>query len=88
MRNRLVLLPGWGLGTASLEPLAASLRAQDARLQVELMPLPELDHSDVQGWVAHLTASCPAMSGWVAGRWVACWPARWRTSAATTAVAC
>ncbi|HCP31336.1 MAG TPA: transporter, partial [Pseudomonas sp.] len=27
MRNRLVLLPGWGLGTASLEPLAASLRA-------------------------------------------------------------
>lgn len=29
MRNRLVLLPGWGLGTAALEPLAASLRAQD-----------------------------------------------------------
>ncbi|CAI3792162.1 hypothetical protein DBADOPDK_00411 [Pseudomonas sp. MM223] len=38
MRNRLVLLPGWGLGTASLEPLAASLRAQDARLQVERCP--------------------------------------------------
>ena len=29
MRNRLVLLPGWSLGTASLHPLAASLRAQD-----------------------------------------------------------
>jgi hypothetical protein len=34
MRDRLILLPGWGLGTASLEPLAASLRAQDLRLQV------------------------------------------------------
>ena len=51
MRNRLILLPGWGLGTAALEPLAASLRAQDSRLQVELMPLPELADADVQAWI-------------------------------------
>ena len=59
MRNRLVLLPGWSLGTASLHPLAASLRAQDARLQVELMPLPELADSDVQAWVDHLDRKLP-----------------------------
>lgn len=70
MRNRLVLLPGWGLGTASLEPLAASLRAQDARLQVELMPLPELADSDVQAWVDHLDRKLPSdvwLGGWSLG---------------------
>lgn len=70
MRNRLVLLPGWGLGTAALEPLAASLRAQDARLQVELMPLPELAHSDVQAWVEHLDRKLPNdvwLGGWSLG---------------------
>ncbi|MBF8766280.1 alpha/beta fold hydrolase [Pseudomonas putida] len=70
MRNRLVLLPGWGLGTASLEPLAASLRAQDPGLQVTLMPLPELDHCDVQGWVDHLDRKVPHdvwLGGWSLG---------------------
>ncbi|MEW2924670.1 alpha/beta fold hydrolase [Pseudomonas juntendi] len=70
MRNRLVLLPGWGLGTAALEPLAASLRAQDPRLQVELMPLPELPHSDVEGWLEHLDRKLPGdvwLGGWSLG---------------------
>lgn len=70
MRNRLVLLPGWGLGTASLQPLAASLRAQDARLQVELMPLPELPHSDVEAWLEHLDRKLPGdvwLGGWSLG---------------------
>ncbi|WP_296234706.1 alpha/beta fold hydrolase [Pseudomonas sp. UBA4617] len=70
MRNRLVLLPGWGLGTASLEPLAASLRLQDTRLQVELMPLPELPHSDVQAWIEHLDRKLPSdvwLGGWSFG---------------------
>lgn len=70
MRNRLVLLPGWGLGTAALEPLAASLRAQDSRLQVELMPLPELAHSDVQAWIDHLDRKLPNnvwLGGWSLG---------------------
>ncbi|HDS1818100.1 TPA: alpha/beta fold hydrolase [Pseudomonas putida] len=70
MRNRLILLPGWGLGTAALEPLAASLRAQDARLQVELMPLPELADADVQAWVDHLDRKLPTdtwLGGWSLG---------------------
>ena len=70
MRNRLILLPGWGLGTAALEPLAASLRAQDARLQVELMPLPELAEADVQAWVDHLDRTLPSdtwLGGWSLG---------------------
>ncbi|MFJ4055482.1 alpha/beta fold hydrolase [Pseudomonas sp. NPDC089743] len=70
MRNRLILLPGWGLGTAALEPLAASLRAQDARLQVELAPLPELADPDVQAWVDYLDRKLPSdawLGGWSLG---------------------
>ncbi|HYQ39138.1 MAG TPA: transporter, partial [Pseudomonas sp.] len=40
MSRRLILLPGWGLGRAALEPLAAALREQDAALRVELADLP------------------------------------------------
>ena len=36
MRDRLVLLPGWGLGVSPLEPLAEALRALDERLRVEI----------------------------------------------------
>lgn len=88
MRNRLILLPGWGLGTASLEPLAASLRAQDSRLQVELVPLPELADSDVLAWVDHLDRKLPTDVWLGAGHWAACSPAYWRTSAATIAAGC
>ena len=48
MRNRLVLLAGWGLGTAPLQPLADALRGLDERLHVEIEPLPELPGSDPQ----------------------------------------
>ncbi|MHC6223614.1 alpha/beta fold hydrolase [Pseudomonas sp. X10] len=70
MRNRLILLPGWGLGTAALEPLAASLRAQDARLQVELTPLPELPEANVQAWLDYLDRKLPTdtwLGGWSFG---------------------
>lgn len=70
MRNRLILLPGWGLGTASLEPLAASLRAQDPRLQVELTALPELAEADWRAWVDHLDRKLPTdawLGGWSLG---------------------
>ncbi|MBA1201674.1 alpha/beta fold hydrolase [Pseudomonas capeferrum] len=70
MRNRLVLLPGWGLGTAALEPLAASLRAQDPYLQVELAPLPELAVSDPHAWLDHLDRTLPTdtwLGGWSFG---------------------
>lgn len=36
MRDRLILLPGWGLGISPLEPLAAALRGVDEHLQVHI----------------------------------------------------
>lgn len=69
MRNRLVLLPGWGL--AFLTGAAGSVAcAPRMPLQVELMPLPELDHSDVQAWVDHLDRKVPSdvwLGGWSLG---------------------
>ena len=32
MRDRLILLPGWGLGVSPLEPLAAALQGLDEHL--------------------------------------------------------
>ena len=48
MRDRLILLPGWGLGVSPLEPLAAALRGLDEHLQVQIEPLPVLDSSDLE----------------------------------------
>ncbi|MGV8919838.1 MAG: alpha/beta fold hydrolase [Pseudomonas sp.] len=45
MRDRLILLPGWGLGISPLEPLAAALRGLDEHLRVEIEPLPQLTMS-------------------------------------------
>ncbi|WP_412461263.1 alpha/beta fold hydrolase [Pseudomonas sp. SC11] len=70
MRNRLILLPGWGLGTASLQPLAASLRAQDPRLHVELARLPELAEASAQVWIDYLDRKLPTdvwLGGWSLG---------------------
>jgi pimeloyl-[acyl-carrier protein] methyl ester esterase len=66
MRNRLILLPGWGLGTSPLEPLAAALRGLDEHLRVEIEPLPELDSSDLQEWLAELDANI-ADDAWLGG---------------------
>ena len=70
MRNRLVLLPGWGLGSAPLEPLAAALRGLDERLQVQIESLPTLDSSDPADWLDELDARLPAdcwLGGWSLG---------------------
>lgn len=70
MRNHLILLPGWGLGSAALEPLAASLRAQDAGLRVELAELPEVVDADPQAWLAELDRRLPKdtwLGGWSLG---------------------
>lgn len=70
MRDRLILLPGWGLGTAALDPLAASLRAMDATLHVELVTLPALENSDVHVWLDHLDRTLPTdtwLGGWSLG---------------------
>lgn len=70
MRDRLILLPGWGLGTAPLEPLAAALRGLDPRLHVEIEPLPLLDSSDPADWLDQLDANLPQdawLGGWSLG---------------------
>lgn len=66
MRDRLILLPGWGLGTAPLQPLAAALRGLDPRLHVEIEPLPQLDSSDPLDWLDELDANL-AQDAWLGG---------------------
>jgi pimeloyl-[acyl-carrier protein] methyl ester esterase len=66
MRDRLILLPGWGLGTAPLEPLAAALRGLDPRLHVEIEPLPLLDSSDPADWLDELDDNL-VQDAWLGG---------------------
>jgi len=70
MRDRLILLPGWGLGVSPLEPLAAALRGLDEHLQVQIEPLPTLQSSDVSEWLDELDATLPDnawLGGWSLG---------------------
>ncbi|VVO02289.1 alpha/beta fold hydrolase [Pseudomonas fluorescens] len=70
MRDRLILLPGWGLGISPLEPLAAALQGLDEHLRVEIEPLPELQSSDLDEWLDELDASVPDnawLGGWSLG---------------------
>jgi pimeloyl-[acyl-carrier protein] methyl ester esterase len=70
MRDRLILLPGWGLGVSPLEPLAAALQGLDERLRVEIEPLPELESSDLEEWLDELEATVPQdtwLGGWSFG---------------------
>ena len=54
MRNRLILLPGWGLGSAPLEPLAVALQGLDERLRVQIEPLPAPGSADLDEWLDEL----------------------------------
>ncbi len=70
MRDRLILLPGWGLGSVPLEPLAEALRGLDPRLHVQIEPLPLLDSSDPADWLDELDANLPQdawLGGWSLG---------------------
>jgi len=70
MRDRLILLPGWGLGTAPLQPLAEALRGLDPRLQVQVEPLPLLISNDPVDWLDELDANLPQdawLGGWSLG---------------------
>ena len=70
MRNRLILLPGWGLGVSPMEPLAAALQGLDEHLKVDIEPLPELDSSDLQMWLDELDENIPQdvwLGGWSLG---------------------
>ncbi|KHK65271.1 alpha/beta fold hydrolase [Pseudomonas frederiksbergensis] len=66
MRDRLILLPGWGLGVSPLEPLAAALQGLDEHLHVEVEPLPALLSSDPDEWLDELDAAVP-QDAWVGG---------------------
>jgi pimeloyl-[acyl-carrier protein] methyl ester esterase len=70
MRNRLLLLPGWGFGCQSLAPLAAALQGLQADLRVQLEPLPLLNSLDINEWLDELDASLPEdvwLGGWSLG---------------------
>lgn len=70
MADRLILLPGWGLGTAPLQPLAEALRGLDPHLQIEIEPLPVVESNDPAGWLDALDASVPQdawLGGWSLG---------------------
>lgn len=64
MRDTLILLPGWGLGSAPLEPLRDELVEQAPFLDVLIEPLPAL--ADTQDWFTDLEARI-AEGGWLAG---------------------
>jgi len=70
MRDRLILLPGWGLGVSPLEPLAAALRGLDEHLHVEIEPLPGLESSALHDWLDELDERIPQdvwLGGWSLG---------------------
>ena len=70
MRDRLILLPGWGLGVSPLEPLAAALHGLNEHLGVQVEPLPALASSDLDEWLDELDASLPDdawLGGWSLG---------------------
>ncbi len=86
MRDHLILLPGWGLGSAPLEPLRDALHEREPHLNVLIEPLPSLD--DAATGSTNSTITCRAIAGWPAGRWEACSPANWRRAAVTIAGDC
>lgn len=68
MQPRLILLPGWGLGEAALQPLAAALNA--AGLATAIAALPALTHADASSWLEELDARLPDdvwLGGWSLG---------------------
>lgn len=66
--SKLILLPGWGLGPAALQPLVAALNEQG--LATELAELPALASDDPEAWLDELDARLPAdcwLGGWSLG---------------------
>ncbi|MBC9249009.1 transporter [Pseudomonas alcaligenes] len=70
MRNPLILLAGWGLGSAPLQPLVAALQGLDPHLRIQLEPLPALAQADVPAWLDELDERLPQdcwLGGWSLG---------------------
>jgi len=66
--SRLILLPGWGLGPAALQPLIGALREQG--VDVELADLPALESANPDAWLAELDERLPGdvwLGGWSLG---------------------
>lgn len=66
--NKLILLPGWGLGPAALQPLVDALNGLG--LPTELAELPALASSDPEAWLDELDARLPEdcwLGGWSLG---------------------
>lgn len=63
MSERLVLLPGWGLDAAALQPLAMALSGS---LQVEIQPLPLTAGDGWASWLSELDGRL-AEDAWLAG---------------------
>jgi pimeloyl-[acyl-carrier protein] methyl ester esterase len=67
MPSSLILLPGWGLGSAPLVPLAKALAGQ---VQVDIEPLPALEHADIEHCLDVLDDRLPRgawLGGWSLG---------------------
>lgn len=70
MRKHLILLQGWGLGSAPLAPLAETLRVLDPMLRVDIEPLPERASGDPRDWLQELDERLPPqtwLGGWSLG---------------------
>lgn len=66
--SRLILLPGWGLGPAALQPLVGALR--ELGVEAELADLPAPGAGDPEAWLAELDARLPDdvwLGGWSLG---------------------
>nr|WP_239482228.1 alpha/beta fold hydrolase [Pseudomonas insulae] len=64
----MILLPGWAIGAAALEPLREALLERAPHLQVDIEALPELGQSGA--WLDALDARLPAdcwLAGWSLG---------------------
>ena len=70
MTERLILLPGWCLGSLPLDVLAEALRGLDPALRVEIEPLPELRRGEPRDWLLELDERLPPhtwLGGWSLG---------------------
>ncbi|MGL4317745.1 MAG: alpha/beta fold hydrolase [Pseudomonas sp.] len=70
MRNALVLLSGWGLGSAPLQPLVAALQGLNPHRSIQVEPLPALSSATPGDWLDELDARLPQdcwLGGWSLG---------------------
>ncbi|SDI28715.1 alpha/beta fold hydrolase [Pseudomonas panipatensis] len=89
MRDQLILLPGWGLGSAPLEPLRDALLEQAPHLAVRIEPLPL--EADARVWLDVLDEELPGdtwLGGWSLGGMLAAELAARRGEACRGLISC